>query len=73
MIESAIREKTRPSLENLCHCEASSQTGRGNPRLFYAMQETLLFQGERIPVASLLGMTTLFSLRAFFSPLLQSL
>ena len=45
MIESAIREKTRPSLEHHCHCEASSQTGRGNPRLFYAMQETLLFQG----------------------------
>ena len=34
MIESAIREKTRLSLENLCHCEASSQTGRGNPFLF---------------------------------------
>ena len=53
MIESAIREKTRPSLEHLCHCEASDR--RHWPWQSVSLLDSSMFQygvkEERIPTS----------------------
>ena len=46
---SANGKKKRQGIEHHCHCEASSQTGRGNPRLFTPCKKDCCFKENGFP------------------------